>query len=48
MAEVLYRGSAEDILGLKAESATGMNVVTQLGLVYFCSFARTGPLDDVL
>ena len=50
-AEVLCRDKLkEEVSELKAESVTGMYVVTQLGLhvVYFCPFAGTGPLDDVL
>ena len=40
--------SEDEVLELKDESAAGMNVVTQLGIVYFCPFAGTGPLDNVL
>ena len=36
--------SEEEVSELKAESATGMNIMTQSGMVYFCPFAGTGPL----
>ena len=45
MAEVR---SEEEVSEVKAESTTGMNVGIQLGLIYFCPFAGTGPFDDVL
>ena len=36
--------SEGEVSELKAESATGMNVMTQFGLVYFCPFVGTGLL----